>query len=367
MSSPIDEGLWGWTGVTGTQQDAPHVTVPSDGSGRARWMDVLRGSAILLVVLSHASSILGGVVGAPAWVETVDLFFAPYRMPALMVLSGMLLPRAFAKPLPAYYLGKARTLLWPYVVWVLVLAAVGGLPGPVLDPRTWYATSYLWFVFYLLVYFTVAPVLRRAPSWAVASVAVGLVVVSTPLDAAADGRTKALLYLGAFFVLGYLLTRLPAVLDVVTSRRWRPAAAVLAVVPGVVAVSTGSFEHEGLWALASCLGVLGAIALTTGVVGDRTRGVETLGRSSVVVYVTHFPLLLVVATVLERAGVADLPGPAAVLVVVGGFLLAVGVGYVLIRLRRYAAVGWLFEWPARAVPHRWAPARPSAAVPAERA
>lgn len=361
--------------MAGTQQEAPRVAVvPGDGSGRARWMDVLRGSAILLVVLSHASAVLGGVVRAPAWVETVDLFFAPYRMPALMVLSGMLLPRAFAKPLPAYYLGKARTLLWPYVVWVLVLAAVGGAPGPLLDPRTWYATSYLWFVFYLLVYFTVAPLLRRAPSWVVAAVAVGLVVVSAPLGAAADGRTKTLLYLGAFFVLGYLLTRLPAVLDVVTSRRWRPVAAVLALVPGVAAVWTGRFEHEGLWALLSCVGVLGATALTTAVLGERTRGIETLGRNSVVLYVTHFPLFLVVAALLERAGVGALPGPAAVLVVLGGWALAVAVGVVFVRARRHPAVGWLFEWPATAVPRRWAPARPSTAlavaspvVPAERA
>lgn len=352
------------------QARATGVTVPTTGSDRARWMDLLRGSAILLVVLSHASAVLGGVVGAPAWVETVDLFFAPYRMPALMVLSGMLLPRAFAKPLPAYYLGKARTLLWPYVVWVVVLAAVGGAPGPLLDPRTWYATSYLWFIFYLLVYFTVAPVLRRAPRWLVAVVAVGLVVVSTPLDAASDGRTKALLYLGAFFLLGYLLARLPRLLGVVTSARWRPLLLALALVPGIAAVATGRFEHEALWALASGLGVLGAVALTTATVGRRTRGVETLGRNSVVVYVTHFPLLLVLAAVLERAGVDALPAPAAVLVVLAGFALAVGVGVVFVRTRRFAAVGWLFEWPSRAVPRRWAPptiTTTAPAVPAERA
>ncbi|MCB7137037.1 acyltransferase family protein [Cellulosimicrobium marinum] len=331
-------------------------TVPLTGQGRARWMDVLRGSAILLVVLSHATAVVGSVVGAPRWMDTVDVFFAPYRMPALMVLSGMLLPRAFGKPLPAYYLGKARTLLWPYVVWVVVLAAVGGAPGPLLEPRTWYATSYLWFVFYLLVYFSVAPVLRRAPRWLLVVVAVALVVVSTPMDAAADGRTKALLYLGAFFVAGYALARSPGVVAAVTAGRGRWVAIGLAPLPGVLAVSTGTFTHEGLFALASAVGVLGAVALTTAVVGPRTHGVETLGRHSVVTYVTHYPLFVVVAAALGAAGVGVLPAGAAVLTVLGAFALAVAVGYALVRLRRYAVVGWLFEWPARAVPRRWAPA-----------
>ncbi|WP_408640100.1 hypothetical protein [Cutibacterium equinum] len=47
-----------------------------------------------------------------SWLIWVNNLMGPYRMPLLMCLSG----RALRKPIKAFYLGKMRGLLWPYLL-----------------------------------------------------------------------------------------------------------------------------------------------------------------------------------------------------------------------------------------------------------
>jgi fucose 4-O-acetylase-like acetyltransferase len=315
---------------------------------RLRWMDVLRGAAILLVILSHATRQLSDVVPTVPAVEWLDLVLTPYRMPMLMFLSGMLLPVALAKPLPTYYLGKVRRLLWPYVVWVLVLGLVGAAPGPLLDPRTWYATSYLWYLFFLLCYFAVAPVVRRWPAWLVAAGSVALVLASVPLDGAQDGRVKLLLYLGGFFGLGHVAASLPRLLGRLTTPGTATSTVVVlvGVAPGVVAVSTGMDTRGGVFAVLSLVGVLATVVLAQVAVRvGGTRFVEWVGRNSIVFYTVHFPVLIVVAAWF--GGTAERWGPLdGTLLVLGAALLSVAVGAAAAAARyRVAPVDWLFVMP----------------------
>src|SRR5690606_3028309 len=58
---------------------------------RITWMDVLRGLAILLVILHHTTQIVAYRVDeVPEFFAFISAFFAPYRMPMLMFLSGLL-------------------------------------------------------------------------------------------------------------------------------------------------------------------------------------------------------------------------------------------------------------------------------------
>lgn len=327
---------------------ARRLPAQDGGRQRMRWMDVLRGSAILLVILSHATRLLADVVPTVAAVAWLDVFFSPYRMPMLMFLSGMLLPVALAKPLPTYYLGKVRRLLWPYVVWVLMLALVGAAPGPLLDPRTWYATSYLWYLFFLLCYFAVAPLVRRWPPAAVAAGSVALVLASVPLDGAEDGRVKLLLYLGGFFGLGHVAASSPGLMTRLTTPGTTTSTAVVlvGVAPGVVAVTTGLDTREGLFSLLSLVGVLATVVLAQVAVRvGGTRFVEWVGRDSIVFYTVHFPVLVLLAAGLE--GTADRWGAVGgTLIVLGAALLALGVGAAAAAVRyRVAGVDWLFVMP----------------------
>ena len=112
-------------------------------AGRVAWMDAVRGTAIILLLLYHCTAIpltLG--MPMPTVLRWFSTFFMPYRMPTLMVLSGMLLARSLRKPLPDYFAGKVAGIVWPYLVWVVVSKLVwqDAVGEPWWEWRAWSAT-----------------------------------------------------------------------------------------------------------------------------------------------------------------------------------------------------------------------------------
>src|SRR5699024_2842661 len=98
----------------------PRNLLPSDVTHMDR-MDAVRGTAILLLLVWHASAVPTMYdVAMPEAVRSANAFFLPFRMPTLMLLSGMLLARSLRKPLPRYLAGKFSMVLWPYVAWVVI-------------------------------------------------------------------------------------------------------------------------------------------------------------------------------------------------------------------------------------------------------
>lgn len=85
---------------------------------RMSWIDVLRGLAVLAVVLHHAAlQVTHGRDTNLGWISTLDDAVTPFRMPILMFLSGLLLPLSLAKPWVVYLRGKLRKIAWPYLLW----------------------------------------------------------------------------------------------------------------------------------------------------------------------------------------------------------------------------------------------------------
>ena len=150
---------------------APRACPPP--SARMEWMDLLRGLAIVLVILFHAIGIPWWYHGidVPEWMYVVASSFGPFRMPMLVMLSGMLLGRALAKPPARYLSGKARTLLWPFAVWaVLEIFTVSWLTNDVsssiVSPMDWLeGGTHLWFLLFLAAYYLIALVARPVPAW----------------------------------------------------------------------------------------------------------------------------------------------------------------------------------------------------------
>lgn len=87
-------------------------------------LDAIRGTAVMLVVLYHAIIALD-LIGtkAPMWLVLFNDAVSPFRIPTLVLLSGLLLPRSLRKPAGEYVRGKIRGLAWPYLVWTVIVAA----------------------------------------------------------------------------------------------------------------------------------------------------------------------------------------------------------------------------------------------------
>ncbi len=305
---------------------------------RMAWMDAVRGTAILLLLFWHASAVPAMYdVVMPEAIRSVNAFFLPFRMPTLMLLSGMLLARSLRKPLPRYLAGKFSMVLWPYVAWVLIAEVTfldqSGIPW--WHWHAWYATSYLWFLFFIGVYYAAAPFLTRLPAW-------------TPIAAAAlsgillDAGTmeQRMGYFAVFFFTGNLLARRPKLIECMTRPRVTALFAAPAVAFGSLSVAFPESLHYETWG--APFSILGALALI-GVFsragrGPMTQSLEFLGRSSIVFYVSHFPVMALLSqTPIAELGIL----PLSAVNLAGAALF----GALLARRKAAVPVCWLFQAP----------------------
>lgn len=95
-------------------------------SPRQTWIDVVRGLAVILVVLVHAMQRAELFTGHEfTRLETLTIIVTPLRLPAMFLLSGLFVTRSLAKGPAAYVTGKLRRIAWPYLLWSVLLIALG--------------------------------------------------------------------------------------------------------------------------------------------------------------------------------------------------------------------------------------------------
>lgn len=305
-------------------------------------MDSLRGVAILLVVLLHAGEALRVAVGPTAGVDEVNLFLEPFRMPVLMFLSGILLPQSVAKPGGQYFAGKVSMVAWPYLLWSVIILAASGDIRPVSVLQIFYLSpTYLWYLWFILVFYALAYPLRRVPPLAVAAVGLG---VSLLLP---DGsRPETMAFLSAFFFFGAWCAQHPGRVERAILRPW-----VLVVATGS-AVAVGLlnvFDHEVLYRAEYVWGVVGGLAVVCWVfprlgTNRATSALEFVGRYSIVFYVAHLGPIMITLALADALGIAGawFMLPALLLAGVG---VPLGLAWVY-SMREHASVNLLFELPA---------------------
>ena len=269
---------------------------------RFAWMDTLRGLAVFLVIYSHA--VFLSPIPAPEPLRVFDHVVTPFRIPGLMFLSGMLLPRSLAKPRRVYLRGKVNRIAWPYLVWSVILLAVMsfGSPGPnplvelVMNP-----TSPMWYLAYLFVFYLVVMPFRPAQrTWLLVPAMVGLVVAgrATILDPTAPEQALTLhrvFFTFVCFLVGDLVAR--------HQERWLPrltsvrTACVLGVLAlPAVAMSVAGYvvRYQPLYVVSTLAGIVAVIPLLVRLQGTAVgRFLAAQGRRSIVFYVIHWPVLLV--------------------------------------------------------------------------
>lgn len=330
---------------------------PGGAGARLAWMDTMRGIAVLLVVLTHAVHV--GPVPAPPALLVVDRITTPFRVPALMFLSGMLLPRSLAKPRGVYLRGKVSRILWPYLLWSLVILAVTsfGAPGPnPLVELFWRPSSSMWYLGYLFLYYLAVLLVPPAGrTWLLVPTLVGLVAAapSVALDPLAPPHSdllQKLFFCFVCFLCGDLLTRnaarwLPVLMDVRTAA----AAGLLALPALVMSVAGHEVRFQPLYLVSTLAGIMATIPLLTRLSATAVgRSAASLGRSSIVFFTTHFPAQLVAWHLALAVGLTGGLG------VTGAKLVAgLGAGCAMVWLRSHVpVVDHLFDlhlerWTAR--------------------
>ncbi len=298
-------------------------------------MDVVRGAAVLLIVVFHATVFVeqyGGLT-APRWIAEVNTVVTPLRIPLLILLSGVLLGQSIRKGRHRYFSGKLRNVAWPYLVWATVW---GALSWPVYS-LLGYALggSYLWFLLYLLSFYCLAWFLRGVPAELVGVVA----VIASVLAPEGTLNAERWPYLFALFMLGHLLTARPRLRQWLFASPWAlPAAAVLLTLHLALGLGYGYGLESALFTIA--VGTLIMRAARAYGSARPLRPLRFVGRNSLVFYAAHYPLMAGAAIGARAAGVSS----AALLWVVLLVVAIVG-SAVLARWRQHPPISWLFTAP----------------------
>jgi uncharacterized membrane protein YcfT len=167
------------------------VTTRTERKERMDWVDIIKATSVVLVVLLHVTQSLSfavdGTVIAGFW-NGVMTFLEPLRMPVFFIVSGILASSAVKRP---WAFTKARTIgiLYLYLLWhtlltwfaILVdLIAKGYTEGMVLDAlHDYFFQIFLtpggyWYFYALVLYFVLARLLRNVNPWLVLGVAASL-------------------------------------------------------------------------------------------------------------------------------------------------------------------------------------------------
>lgn len=310
------------------------------GSVRHTWMDLLRGTAIVLVIVWHAPAIprlLGYEI--PAWLLLVNNGLLPFRMPTLMFLSGMLLDRSLAKGAGRYYSGKLRALVWPYLLWsaLHLLTFDHRSLAELVEPMRWFAVGYLWFLFFIMVYYLAAPLLVRLPDWLVP---VGAAVASWWID---SPQLSQMAYFAIFFFVGRIASRhVDTLIQLASNRVVVTCGVVIAVGFGTAsALAPERLTYQAEFApfalICVFVGVAGAKAV---LLRWDLAALRSIGRSSIVYYVSHFPIMHAVTSGAIALGIENV-----VVVALVNAVAALLLGWCLAALKQTPPVSWLFAAP----------------------
>ncbi len=290
------------------------MALSADVAARARardrvlWPDLAKGICILLVVLHHTTTkhyvdlVPPGAAGiANGWAD-VSHFLKPVRMPLFFVISGLFAASALARP----WRQVARRALAPYylyVVWLLVLGAVFAVERTLPMNRTqdlaelaWdlvLASTGLWFLYALAVYFVLAKLLLRLPAAWVVLPAAALTASASALPFDEVNRVSVLVHF-SYFLLG---SRCP---DLVWGLARTPRRSLLPALGLAYVVLAGLLEVAGAPSglrllLLSLVGVPAALVAAV-TLSRRSRVAAPLswmGRRTLPIYVLHMPLLAV--------------------------------------------------------------------------
>lgn len=317
-------------------------------------MDLLRGLAILLVILHHSTQIVTYRIGeVPGFFEFLSAFFAPFRMPMLMFLSGLLVAGSLHAPTGKYVWGKVRRIVWPIIVWTVVYAAAEFVADPAqakyMPWELGFWNTYLWFMQFVFAYYIIALLLRWIPAWVMVAVPFVLMFL-IPADLELLQR---FFYLMPFFFLGAFVEKHWDQYARVLSL---PLALVLSVIPLGVALYSGLVDalwYEPLSALPAMLGIVILVRLTAAAPEARWLApVRFVGRHSLIYYVSHYPVFAALGWLAMKAGIEN---PGLGLVVIFTATVAIATAFAVIGTRMPFSL--LFELPRRMWPARSGAAR----------
>lgn len=287
---------------------------------RDRAVDILRGLAIILVVLGHINR---GILERHAgiWASALGMLdFCLYavHMPIFFYLAGYYTWHSLTKQSAKRYLtSRWSNIIYPYLFWSVVTFAAHQLGAMVTSIHhtvsvadlaliAWEPINVLWFLYALLLMQLTSLVVRRHPWFLLVAALITSAIWSLFLSAGALGIIGKTALHAPFFACGFAsaAARQKAIPDLV---HWVPAIIVTLL---VFAVGCATAIGLGITAPVTIallpLSLCGMIALA-GIVSSFNssiigRHLAQLGTLSLPIYLLHSFVLAIVPRLLARSG-----------------------------------------------------------------
>jgi uncharacterized membrane protein YcfT len=276
------------------------------GSRRLAWADAAKGVCIALVVLHHLVTkhydlLLHGDGTVEAfWMGLTDAL-RPVRMPLFFLISGMFAAGAARRPWREVLQRRVATPYYLYVVWLGLHAVVFSFATALPMNRTQnliellgdllVASTQLWYLYALALYFVLAKVLLPFHPRRVLLAAAGVSALTSVLPIEAANRESVVQHF-VFFLAGVLF---PSLARQVAELRAGHVTAVLAAgfAATLFVASAVGLSQSATTLVVAVTGVPLAIRL---VVAASSRSwfagpAAALGRRTLPVYVMHVPVL----------------------------------------------------------------------------
>lgn len=323
-------------------------------------VDILKGLAIVLVVLYHSAHLALPLEFAAPWWREVDAALSTFRMPAFFFASGLFASSVIRRPWGQFWSTRIALLVWIFVIWTLIrylyfLAVplktrpfetdvTALLLAPVWPPGG------LWFLHALALFFVLAKLFAWVPAWAQITFAAVLSAASYgPLNVG-NLSYDGMAHYFVFFVLALHLREL-----VVKLNRERhivlTITALTLFVAGIYFASTTRLAkilgaHTGVGFLAVLTGVFLARVLQD---SPLRSTLAYLGKNTLPIYVQHVILICAVYSILLAGDLSELPAalaavlPLIVAVTVTAVALAVHTAATRLRWGRllFTAPAWM--------------------------
>ncbi len=287
---------------------------------RIEWMDVIKATAVIVIVLSHAVDLLAPVAGGQPAQTVWQVFMTilePMRMPLFFMISGMLAASALNRPW-----NKVRRRTWGmaylYVLWSVIFFAVVAcyVRAPFIDQLLTYLKLILiagdgyWYLYALVIYFCLVKVTQRWPIWILFSVAIALSLLKEPILTL---NREHLLGTGSGSMFVKILINLVFYLIGVHFKAIIERIAAVATWSRIIGIS-GLLVLIGLWRYntpwsweqsvlpASLLYIVLAVMLaSTLVVFPKVRAYGIgIGRQTLPIFVVQFPFMLILQQVFKN-------------------------------------------------------------------
>lgn len=316
---------------------------------RQIWMDILRGLAIFLVIGDHIIDhlISSGFFIHP-FIFNINIALEPFRIPTLIVLSGMLLPLSLRKSPLDFFRGKLQYIAYPLVVWYLlnVFMRFSGIVAENTDRASvhlflqMFSTEtgfYLWYLRDLFLFYILFFILRKMP--------LALLVVASLSISAVPGLSfdaQRFLFLFGFFLIGYSLstTRLPYAHAPI----WLPMiiATLLVIATISAAFLWGNVQYNVIYAPGVMSAIFIAARVSIYMVSRfQLNFLRVIGKNSLIFYVMHWPIVWVTYHILRTAGQDNI-----FLLFVVPYILSVTLGFIVLYLEKFQfRIQYLFRFP----------------------